>query len=104
MVYEIESDEAGAATNFVDSTAKLQWASTLCHSHRLKLLEDRTMQAQGRLSPGSDTQLQVAVETKNKLDLVCRKRAVSNRRPACRKAFLKFVVLLVFTRVSRSML
>ena len=38
-----------------------------------------------------------------KLDLVCRKRAVSNSRPACQKAFLKFVVLVVFTRVSRSM-
>ena len=39
-----------------------------------------------------------------KLDLVCRKQAVSNSRPACRKAFLKFVVLLVFTCVSRFML
>jgi len=35
---------------------------------------------------------------KYKLDLVCRKRAVSNSRPACQKAFLKFVALLVFTR------
>ena len=35
-----------------------------------------------------------------KLDLVCRKQAVSNSRPACREAFLKVVVLLVFTRVS----
>ena len=36
-------------------------------------------------------------QNKNELDLVCRKRAVSNSRPACRKAFFKFVALLVFT-------
>ena len=41
-------------------------------------------------------------EMKHRLDLVCRKQAVSNSRPACRKACLKFVIvaLLVFTRVS----
>ena len=39
----------------------------------------------------------------NELDLVCRKRTVSNSRPACRKAFLKFVALFVFTRDSRPM-
>ena len=42
-------------------------------------------------------------ELQTELDLVCRKRAVSNSRPACRKAFLKFVALLVFTRDSRPM-
>ena len=55
---------------------------------------------------GAKQRLAVFTEIRliKKLDLVCRKRAVSNSRPTCQEAFLKFVVLLVFTRVSRSML
>ena len=35
---------------------------------------------------------------KLKLDSVCRKRAVSNSRPACREALLKFIALLFYLR------
>jgi len=54
-------------------------------------------------STNYDHTILIKMNEKNKLDLVCRKREVSNSRPACRKAFFKFVALLVFTHDSRPM-
>ena len=42
--------------------------------------------------------MSVTVKAFSKLDLVCRKRAVSNSRPACRQAFLNFIALLFYLR------
>jgi len=75
---------------------------SLTNKHIVSLLSKLS----GNCETNCGFQLQLArsqLQLQLQLDLVCRKRAVSNSRPACRRAFLKFIALL-FTRDSRPML